>query len=370
MSFTAEPTSFGGAYAACGTVGGHLVTITSAAEQARVHSIHLGTPWIGASEDANDTDAVFDWVTTEAFGFTAFAPGEPDDDAAFGGNGECLAIVAADGAWGDTDCNFVGFTDGRICELPVNLCGDGIIEAPEACDDGNRNAGDGCSATCTVESGAVCSGTAPTTCAKLVLNEVDYDQAPPPTSDSAEFVEIYNAGTAPAVLASFALVMVNGGIASPAEYFGFGSTTARIQFSAARDSAGTLQTTLPAGGYLVIGAASLTVPATALRILGGTTDNIQNGATDAVGIMNTTTTQLVDALSYEGDVSSATLSGITGTRDFREGGSGLSVAACGGEAANATSAGSLRRRINGRDTDTTANDWLFSATLSLGVANP
>ena len=203
-----------------------------------------------------------------------------------------------------------------------------------------------------------------------MINEIDYDQPAPPTNDSAEFIEIYNAGTAPAVLANYALVMVNGGIAAPAEYFAFGSTTARIQFSAARDAAGVLQTTLAPGGYLVIAPASFTVPASALRILGGTIDNIQNGATDAVGILNTTTTQLVDALSYEGDVSNGALSGIAGTRDFREGGSGLSVAACGGEAANATSAGGLRRRVNGVDTNVTANDWTFSATTSPGIANP
>lgn len=31
------------------------------------------------------------------------------------------------------------------------VCGDGIVEVPEACDDGGTIAGDGCSATCTLE---------------------------------------------------------------------------------------------------------------------------------------------------------------------------------------------------------------------------
>lgn len=42
-----------------------------------------------------------------------------------------------------------------------HVCGNGVIEAPETCDDGNTTAGDGCSATCQLESclalGAACS---------------------------------------------------------------------------------------------------------------------------------------------------------------------------------------------------------------------
>jgi cysteine-rich repeat protein len=34
----------------------------------------------------------------------------------------------------------------------VQLCGDGFIDAPETCDDGNTAAGDGCGATCAIES--------------------------------------------------------------------------------------------------------------------------------------------------------------------------------------------------------------------------
>ncbi len=36
-------------------------------------------------------------------------------------------------------------------------CGDGIVAAPETCDDGNTTAGDGCSATCSIEMGAACT---------------------------------------------------------------------------------------------------------------------------------------------------------------------------------------------------------------------
>ena len=40
---------------------------------------------------------------------------------------------------------------------PMVLCGDGQLGVGEACDDGNTDAGDGCSATCVVERGYVCN---------------------------------------------------------------------------------------------------------------------------------------------------------------------------------------------------------------------
>lgn len=40
-------------------------------------------------------------------------------------------------------------------EVSTAVCGNGIAEVPEACDDGNATGGDGCSATCTLETGGV-----------------------------------------------------------------------------------------------------------------------------------------------------------------------------------------------------------------------
>jgi cysteine-rich repeat protein len=51
----------------------------------------------------------------------------------------------------DDDCN--GVVDDNCVG-----CGNGVIEAGETCDDGNRTAGDGCSATCQQESGYTCTG--------------------------------------------------------------------------------------------------------------------------------------------------------------------------------------------------------------------
>jgi len=51
---------------------------------------------------------------------------------------------------------------------PAPRCGDGVLAGAEACDDGNADAGDGCSATCTVDMGWACSGQ-PSSCSRIAL---------------------------------------------------------------------------------------------------------------------------------------------------------------------------------------------------------
>lgn len=51
-----------------------------------------------------------------------------------------------------------------LCVAPPPVCGNGTVEIGEVCDDMNTMAGDGCSATCTVEQGYGCTGTAPSVC--------------------------------------------------------------------------------------------------------------------------------------------------------------------------------------------------------------
>jgi cysteine-rich repeat protein len=45
----------------------------------------------------------------------------------------------------------------------TSVCGNGLLEAPEQCDDGNSVSGDGCS-SCAIDYGYVCTGTAPSVC--------------------------------------------------------------------------------------------------------------------------------------------------------------------------------------------------------------
>ncbi len=152
VTFESEMTTFAGAEAACVASGGYLATITSSAENTLVTGIQNPTenPWIGAQDDANTTDAVFAWVTGEAFTFTSFDAGEPDDDAGLGGSGDCLHLNP-NGAWADTNCNIATFVVGRVCEVELDACHDGVVQPTEECQD--VGAGDNCSATCQIEDG-------------------------------------------------------------------------------------------------------------------------------------------------------------------------------------------------------------------------
>jgi len=49
-----------------------------------------------------------------------------------------------------------GASDTGIDGGPVGCCGNGILDPGEQCDDGNTNNGDGCSATCQIETGWQC----------------------------------------------------------------------------------------------------------------------------------------------------------------------------------------------------------------------
>ena len=156
--------------------------------------------------------------------------------------------------------------------------------------------------------------------AKLVINEVDYDQV---GTDANGFVEIHNAGTEPADLAEVDLVAVNGG--DNAEYD-------RVALTG----------TLAPGAYLDVAI------------------ELQNGAPDGLALLGGST--LLDALSYEGAITAATIGGQT-------------YSLVEGTALEATIAdsntvdGSLIRSPDGKDTDDAAADWAFTTTVTRGAAN-
>jgi hypothetical protein len=157
---------------------------------------------------------------------------------------------------------------------------------------------------------------------RLTINEVDYDQ---PGADSGGFVELYNGTAAPIALDGLALVYVNGG-----DGFEYGRAA--------------LTGTLAAGAYHVVEV------------------ELQNGAPDGIALLDTAATTLVDALSYEGAITAATIGGIT--YSLVEG-TLLPVTV----ADSNTADGSLSRIPNGRDTDDAASDWQFTTTKTAGAAN-
>jgi Lamin Tail Domain len=156
--------------------------------------------------------------------------------------------------------------------------------------------------------------------AKLVINEVDYDQV---GTDANGFVEIHNAGGAAVDLASVDLVAVNGG--DNAEYD-------RVALTG----------TLAPGGHLDVAI------------------ELQNGAPDGIALLEGAT--LLDALSYEGAITAATIGGQT--YNLLEG-TALPASV---EDSN-TVAGSLIRNPDGRDTNDAASDFAFTTTVTRGAAN-
>jgi len=162
----------------------------------------------------------------------------------------------------------------------------------------------------------------PPTGAKLIINEIDYDQV---GSDADGYVEIANAGTSPASLDGIALVLVNGG--DGAEYD--------------REA---LTGSLAAGAYLKIDIEA------------------QNGAPDGVALIDTATQALLDALSYEGSITAATIDGHS--YSLVEG-----TALDASIADSNTVDGSLSRIPDKADTNDAASDWAFTQTKTPGAAN-
>ncbi len=109
----------------------------------------------------------------------------------------------------------------------------------------------------------------------LRINEIDYDQ---PGADTAEFIELVNAGDGAADLTGVSLVLVNGNGAAPYQTIALPAVT------------------VAAGGYYVVCADALTVANCDLAAI----NSIQNGAPDAVAL--TFEGNIVDTVSYEGDV--------------------------------------------------------------------
>jgi hypothetical protein len=158
--------------------------------------------------------------------------------------------------------------------------------------------------------------------AGLVVNEIDYDQV---GTDSEGFVEVKNVGSSEAVLDGIAIVLVNGGD---------GTEYRRL----------VLTGTLAAGAHFV-----------------WSTD-AQNGAPDGVALVDTATGALLDALSYEGEIRTATIDGQT--YDLVEGN-----ALAADVADSNTVDGSLSRLPDGQDTNDADVDWAFTTTKTPGAAN-
>ncbi len=180
---------------------------------------------------------------------------------------------------------------------------------------------------------------------RLVINEVDYDQV---GTDTAEYIELFNPTTTPVSLAGLQVVLVNGATTSVYD---------TIDLSSAGSLAG--------GRYLVIAGAQVSVPTDALRIDPvWSQDEIQNGAPDGVALIDGVTHTLLDAVSYEGSITAATLTDFPALVSLVEG-TALDLAI----ADSSTVVKTLCRMPNGSDTNDSATDWGACGTVTPGAAN-
>ncbi len=163
--------------------------------------------------------------------------------------------------------------------------------------------------------------------ASLLINEVDYDQ---PGSDTAEFIELFNAGSTSLDLFGYSLSLINGN--SGAIYRSFDLPDLQLQ----------------AGAYFVLCGDSANVINCDLNV-SPASNLIQNGAPDALALFFGASQ--IDSLSYEGSVAGFTEGSGAGLVDSS------TVAYLG-----------LSRWPNGADSDSNNADFA-QACITPGMAN-
>ncbi len=247
--------------------------------------------------------------------------GAPDAVGLRNGSGDLVDAVSYEGDTGTpyTEGSGAGLEDSSSAAGSISRCPDGV-------DTHQNNVDFVFTDTATPGSANACGPAG-----GLVINEIDYDQA---GTDTAEFVEIKNAGSSPINLDGFSLELVNGNGGGAAVY----------------DTISLPNVSLAAGDYFVVCANAATVSNCDLDD-SPDTNFIQNGAPDAVGLRNGSGT-LVDAVSYEGD---------TGTPYTEGSGAGL--------VDDSSAAGSISRCPDGVDTDLNNVDLRFTGIATPGAGN-
>lgn len=163
-----------------------------------------------------------------------------------------------------------------------------------------------------------------TTHAQIVINEVDYDQ---PSTDNAEYVEIKNIGSTPYPLSGVAVMMFNGSSGTAVEYRNFSNPE--------------WPDLMPGDYFVICGNLSLVLNCDAE--VSPATNLIQNGPRDAIALVDVGTMEVLDALSYGGDLEGYTEG--TGSTEVDSNSEGLLA---------------LSRWPDGNDTDDNDADFTIS----------
>jgi len=153
--------------------------------------------------------------------------------------------------------------------------------------------------------------------ATILINEIDYDQI---STDTAEFIELFNTGTERVNLDNYRLDLFNG-------------TSSSIQIYNSFDLTGY---SLAASSYFVICGSSSAV-ANCNFDTGKSSNMIQNGASDGIALYHDNT--LIDGVTYEGVIS------------------GITEGSAGALADQNSDIMSIGRLLNSQDTNSNAADF-------------
>lgn len=102
-------------------------------------------------------------------------------------NGGCDPNASCTDFTGQVVCTCIApyFGTGYFCANSVGICGDGIVDANERCDDGGQTDGDGCSSSCRIEPGYSCTPGSPSTCSVVGC-------VPSLDTDTGTFTYVFN----------------------------------------------------------------------------------------------------------------------------------------------------------------------------------
>jgi cysteine-rich repeat protein len=139
--------------------------MTAANDNTHISGNTSANMWIGVNDVS--VNLTYVWASGSAYGaYTNWAGGEPSDVS---GTDDCGVMLDPAGTWDIQDCTT---SKAYVCEGP-GLCGNGVSASTQQCDDGGLVNGDGCSSTCTIESGYGCTPTNPSVCS--VISQVVLD---------------------------------------------------------------------------------------------------------------------------------------------------------------------------------------------------
>ncbi|WKZ44184.1 MAG: ExeM/NucH family extracellular endonuclease [Anaerolineales bacterium] len=293
--------SYEGSFAGVGGVANGVTSTDIGVSQAGTEPLGSSLQLTGAGDNYGD----FTWTATTANTFgnpntgQSFSSGDtaPSVSSTTPANGALNVAVDSDilvnfsedvavsGSWFDVSCGTSGahtavvsggpqnftlnpdadFANSETCTVTVMSA---LVSDTDANDPPDTMSADYAFSFNTVSAPVVVS---------LVINEIDYDQ---PSTDTAEFVEIKNTGASPVNLDPYSLVFING------------------NGGATYDTIDLPNINLAAGDYFVVCANTATVQNCDLDD-SPDTDFIQNGAPDAVALMQGAS--VVDTVSYEGN---------------------------------------------------------------------